>query len=90
MPVVPASFSVWQPPQPAEANTCLPAAVGDAPPVEVVVVEVVDVDGEVVVVGVVVAAVTPQVGLPAHFATYSATSSASLPCTSFGGIGASG
>jgi hypothetical protein len=28
LPLVPASFSVWQPPQPAEAKTCLPPTFG--------------------------------------------------------------
>ena len=56
-PVAPAAFSVWQPPQPAEAKICFPfggaAWVPPPPPLAS---------------GAFVAAVTPQFGLPAHFA----------------------
>jgi hypothetical protein len=83
LPVAPASFSVWQPPQPAEEKICLPfgAAVVAVGPVPVVVVAV---------AGAGFVAVTPQFGLPAHLATYAATSFASWPRKRFAGIGASG
>jgi hypothetical protein len=58
LPLEPAAFSVWHPPQPAEAKTALPSGF-DA----VVVVF------PVVVAGAAVSAITPQFGSPEHFAT---------------------
>src|SRR5579864_2238394 len=70
VPVAPASLSVWQPAQPTVWKMCFP---GDAA-VAVVVVLVVG-----AAAGAGFAAVTPQLGLPAHFATYVAMSLASCP-----------
>ena len=84
-PPEPASFRMWQPPQPFAANTCLPvasAATLFVPPDEVVVaVVVVDVEAGADVAG----AGAATAALPATLATYAATSFASSPVTrSFG------
>src|SRR6059058_874218 len=62
-PLEPAAFSVWQPPHPAEAKTCLPSGFG-APCGAAVVVVAGVADGWGCP-----AAVTPQFGFPAHSAT---------------------
>src|SRR6059058_3477895 len=76
VPVVPASFSVWQLAQ-FDVKTALPsgAALVVVPPPP-------DVD---VVAGAGFVAVTPHCGTAAHFAMYVATSFASWPWSKFAG-----
>ena len=82
-PFEPASFSVWQLPQPAEAKIAFPSGAAAAP---VVVVP----PAAAPAGGAEREAVTPQFALPAHFAMYAARSSASFPRARFAGIGCSG